>query len=215
MSTVDRMILRLPDIYAKGSHSSVYKLLSLPSEQLDEVFDALEKTKLWQDIDEAEGKGLDLIGSNVAEPRRGKDDEEYRLHIKVKIVRNLSGGEIETLNTVIPFFINGELIGIREGWTLDGDPFNAEEAAMLVILNQSMAKNNPIPYDIINSIAAGGVGIPYWELRYKVGIGLRSEYERQLISKDTNIGIETSFNESEQRFRYAGNFNCGEEWILW
>lgn len=214
MRTADKKVLRLPDVYVKDELSNLYKLLSLPGEQIDDLREALEKTRLWRDVDEAEGKALDNIGSNVQEPRRGRDDDTYRKFIKLKIVKNLSKGDIPTLNEVIPFFINGTLKGIKEAWTLDGGPFPAQEAALLIMIYASMTKNNPIPYELINSIMAGGVGSPYWELHYIINGNVETQYKEMDVETDTNVKIKTDFIEAEQRNRYCGTFKAGEAWIV-
>ena len=156
MNTVDKKVLRLPDVYARHTHSKIYKLLSLPGEQIDDILNALEKTALWRDIEEAEGKALDNMGSNVQVLRGGKGDDLYRQHIKTKIVSNLSGGEAETLNTVLSILMGDKFIGLHEGW----DYPNIEESA-LIMAEHSPAENwqqvANIEHEIAKRIVAAGV----------------------------------------------------------
>lgn len=129
MRTTERMIFRLPDAYSKDTDSKLFNLLFVPGRELDSIFDTAEKIQLWHDIDNARGKTLDLIGTNVQELRGGKDDIEYRKFLKLRIIINLSGGEIPTFNEVMPVLMGDAYLGIREGWN---DPDHNEEACLIL-----------------------------------------------------------------------------------
>lgn len=57
------------------------------------IYDVSEK--VW--IDTAEGYSLDLVGQTVGLERSGRDDETYRMLIKLKIKINIGAGEPELL----------------------------------------------------------------------------------------------------------------------
>lgn len=60
-----------------------------------------ERVRLWANIDNAAGATLDRHGANFGVARGGSNDVFYRLLIKVKILAQLSGGDIETILSAI------------------------------------------------------------------------------------------------------------------
>lgn len=63
----------------------------------DSVEEQAELIKLWEDIDYAEGAVLDRYGANFGVARISPDDRFYRMAIKVKLMAQLSGGDINTV----------------------------------------------------------------------------------------------------------------------
>lgn len=61
------------------------------------IRDNAELLRLWADIDKAEGVVLNRHGEKYGVVRGGANDIFYRLLIKIKILAQLSGGDIETL----------------------------------------------------------------------------------------------------------------------
>ena len=66
------------------------------------------------DLDAAEGAQLDIIGEIVGEERFQRDDDTYRTAIYIRILVNGSGGEIDTLNTIIDLFFDGTISFLLE-----------------------------------------------------------------------------------------------------
>lgn len=77
--------------------SNTSKLYSLIAWCTDEVESSNEKIMLWDNIDYAQGRYLDRIGANYGVDRQGANDVFYRLMIKVKMLAQLSGGDVDTI----------------------------------------------------------------------------------------------------------------------
>lgn len=117
---LDRFINRLTDNYKKNPESNVYKLMSIAAGVIQENEDDLNKIGAWRDVDQAEGKALDLLGQNVRQNRGQAGDEVYRVMIKSKVMRNLSNGSINTLIEFLSFIlqIDKSKIKINELWSV-------------------------------------------------------------------------------------------------
>ena len=195
---LDKLLQRLPDTYEKSPDSNVGKLLTLPAEQLDDIEENLDRLQDWRDIDKAEGKVLDRIGRNVNISRRGMSDREFRTMIKIQIISNLSPGDIETINQVAPVLLHGEFVGVEEGWLFDSNILNQEPASLLLKVNADIEGVNPMPFNPIERIVAGGVRV-YWELRYNTNVQIFTDTDYTFLERDTED---------------CGTFNAGQELIF-
>ena len=83
--------------FKRPTETNIGKLFSVLAWGLDSVQAQAETVKLWDNIDLARGSVLDRYGANFGVNRLGADDEFYRLLIKVKMLSQLSGGDIETV----------------------------------------------------------------------------------------------------------------------
>jgi len=163
MSILNEMLGKLTDVFSKSPSSNIGKLLSIASEQIEEIRDTLNTVDEWKDIDKAKGKGLDRIGQDIVREYRGDlTDEEYRMRIKTKIQANLSKGDIETINEITRVFLDDSLIGTRELWSIEDEIFEKEPAAVLI----STKEHTPFPVGVIGRVVAGGVNI-YWHVIFK------------------------------------------------
>lgn len=92
------------------------KLFSVLAWGLDDVQKQAELIRLWDDIDYARGSVLDRYGANFGVKRFGADDRFYRLAIKVKLLAQLSGGDINTVLDAAASLmeIPVERIGLKE-----------------------------------------------------------------------------------------------------
>lgn len=77
--------------------TNIGKLFSILAWGLHSVEEQAELIKLWEDIDFAEGAVLDRYGENFGVARMSADDRFYRMAIKVKLMAQLSGGDINTV----------------------------------------------------------------------------------------------------------------------
>lgn len=77
--------------------TNIGKLFAILAWGLDSVEKQTELIKLWEDIDYAEGAVLDRYGANFGVARISPDDRFYRMAIKVKLMAQLSGGDINTV----------------------------------------------------------------------------------------------------------------------
>lgn len=77
--------------------TNIGKLFSIFAWGLHSVHEQTELIRLWDDIDYAKGSVLDRYGANFGVRRNGSSDAFYRLLIKVKLLSQLSGGDIDTV----------------------------------------------------------------------------------------------------------------------
>lgn len=77
--------------------TNIGKLFSIFAWGLDTVQEQADLIRLWDDIDYACGSVLDRYGANFGVSRLGADDRFYRLVIKIKLLAQLSGGDIDTV----------------------------------------------------------------------------------------------------------------------
>jgi hypothetical protein len=101
-------IRKLLDVFNKMSDSNVYKLVTLISENIDQINDTLNHIEEWRDINAAKGTTLDLIGENVGQARGATTDEIYRVLIKARIARNSSDGTMDSVINALSHAISAE-----------------------------------------------------------------------------------------------------------
>ena len=77
--------------------TNIGKLFSVFAWGLNTVQEQADLIKLWDDLDYACGSVLDRYGANFGVKRFGADDTFYRLLIKVKLLSQLSGGDVDTV----------------------------------------------------------------------------------------------------------------------
>lgn len=89
----DNLAQNLPDAYRKDADSNISKILQIEKAEMDRlradmlaVYDAL-------DLNKAHGKTLDLYGSAVGQERGRATDNQYRVLIKARILRNFANGD--------------------------------------------------------------------------------------------------------------------------
>lgn len=102
--------------FKRPTETNIGKLFSVLAWGLDSVQAQAETVKLWDNIDLARGSVLDRYGANFGVNRLGADDEFYRLLIKVKMLSQLSGGDIETVANAAATLLEipAEKITLRE-----------------------------------------------------------------------------------------------------
>lgn len=118
--------------------------------EVQELEDASFQVILDRWLTTAIGVQLDLLGEIVGETRAGRTDEDYRVFLQIRILRNLSQGETETIISVVKVVTGTDQIIVE-------DRGNAKIKvtyidAALSITNQEVAEG-------VRSIRAAGVGI--------------------------------------------------------
>jgi|LSQX01.1.fsa_nt_gb hypothetical protein len=152
------MLKRLTDAYSKDEYGNTGKLFKIISDEQHQINAAMEKIRIFRDLDNATGRTLDKIGSNFRQHRGVLDDDLYRIMIKVKVMRNLSDGGINTLISIFSFLfqIDKSEVKINEMWP-------DEPAAMTVTVPPGALNRTGLSLDqfgqLADSVAAGGVGI--------------------------------------------------------
>lgn len=113
-----QLIERLPDTYNKSPGGRLFRLFRIIGAELAEVRATLARTEKYRDIDQATGRTLDYIGSNVQQPRGQIADEPYRALIKTKIARNLSRGDTNSVKRIIAAMLSIDPSGVElhPGW---------------------------------------------------------------------------------------------------
>lgn len=149
---------RLPERFRKENNLKLYYVLY---GGFDEVFAALDEIRMSRDLDKAYGKTLDRIGANVGQFRLDEDDDLYRQLIKVRIIANLSLGNIPTINKVLSVLTKDVYLGLREAW--DKTEYQNEPAKIVVNLSRSI-ENYPI--ELIERIKSAGVRVLTEVLKY-------------------------------------------------
>lgn len=70
-------------------------------EQVQELEDAIQDVYTAFDPNTAVGHALDLLGRLVGEPRAGREDDEFRAAIRVRVLVNYSDGKVEQLYDIV------------------------------------------------------------------------------------------------------------------
>lgn len=130
MSLFEKILNLLPDAYKKSRDGVLGKILFIATNEIEKLKKEFEKIEESRRLDKAVGKTLDLHGRDVLAERGGLNDVDYRRFIEIKIIANRSGGEIETLNEVLPVFMMGSFISVRETW--NNPSYNYEPAALVI-----------------------------------------------------------------------------------
>lgn len=131
MSLFEKILNKLTDNYSKEPDGLIGKVLHITINELELIRKELNKIEVSRKIDSAKGLTLDYHGRDVGAERLGFNDVDYRRFIGIKIIANRSGGEIETLNEVLPVFMKSAFISVKETWNLEG---HGNEPAALVIV---------------------------------------------------------------------------------
>ena len=185
------ILKRLTSNYRKDEQSNNYKLLKLAADEIETVKELFEQIEIFRDIDQAEAAALDNIGRNVGQQRGATNDEIYRVLIKSRIARNLSGGDINTVIRVIALTLNTDVenVEIIELWnTLDEEPAAVQiniPTALLNEINFSITQFGRL----VNRIVAAGV-------RANVLFEGTFQFSSQLDVVETDI--DTGFSEVDQ-----------------
>ena len=91
----------LPDCYKKDKQSNNYKILEIERHAGEKLRNCLCEIENILDIENARGVVLDAYGERFGQPRGRATDEQYRVMIKSKIIRNLSNGSyLDVINAI-------------------------------------------------------------------------------------------------------------------
>lgn len=103
--------------YNKSPLSNVSKVSKIISDELEELKILYNTIETYNDVDIAEGKALDDIGSNIKQFRGEVRDEIYRALIKSKIARNKADGTLNNLLDVLSLAleVDKSTIKLKEG----------------------------------------------------------------------------------------------------
>lgn len=133
MKTTKRLISFLPYYLQNGKKIKAwYNVLSFFYNELIEVYAEIIN---GQDIENAKGFSLDLLGDILGKNRTSKynDDEKYRNRLKIKVMQNNSMGYIEDLNNLAESFLKEAFIKIQQGYC--NEELKNEPAMLRILLN--------------------------------------------------------------------------------
>lgn len=85
------------DLNHEIPETAIGKLFQTFAWGLELIRDHTERVRLWENIDNAAGVVLDRYGKTLGVMRGDAEDDFYRLLIKVKMIAQLSGGDIDTV----------------------------------------------------------------------------------------------------------------------
>lgn len=128
----EQLAKNLPDAYSKGSESNNAKILEIEKSATDSLREAVSAIYDSLAIENAYGKTLDLYGDMLGQLRGVSTDEQFRVLIKNRIVRNLANGDHNSIVNAICITFDCDpseilLTEAEEGCsvTLEGIPFSA------------------------------------------------------------------------------------------
>ena len=170
--------------------TSIGKLFSIFAWGLDTVEEQAGLIRLWDNIDYARGKVLDRYGANFGVKRFGTTDSLYRLAIKIKVLSQLSGGDIDTVIRA-----TASLIGVT-----DADVLLEEDYPAKIVLYVNIALVPQERLDLLNDIIAALKRI------IAVGVGFRL---RICVYRDVGIIIETHRDAFPYHSHTSGEHECG------
>ncbi|GHU78288.1 hypothetical protein AGMMS49992_28590 [Clostridia bacterium] len=176
--------------------TNVGKLFSLHGGALQLLHAHADKVLLWDNIDYAQGKTLDRYGENFGVARQGTPDSFYRLLIKVKMLAQLSGGDIDTV-----IHAAAELLGV------DTDKIDLDEifpAKIWVYVDKDELTDESVElieliWQMIHRIVAAGIWIKLWLRVY-----VRHEYD---IIYNAGAAIEPMISAWQIQPNVNGEYN--------
>lgn len=102
----EEYIKNLPDSYRKDKDSNNCKLLELAKYSVEDLRKTLQQLVDSLDLNNATGKTLDLYGEMLGQNRGLSTDEQYRMLIKTRIMRNLSNGSNKSVVNSLAAILN-------------------------------------------------------------------------------------------------------------
>ncbi len=115
--TLLRQLARLPHYYNTDHLSNNAKIISLVSDEIDEITETQSRSEIWRvNIDESRGKTLDLIGSNILQYRGNIRDVDYKLWLFAKLVAVTSLSELSSHNRAMEFIACDAFLALYESW---------------------------------------------------------------------------------------------------
>lgn len=129
-------ISNLPDTYSKDKTSNNYKILDIIQWNTTKLKETIEDVSLCLDIEQANGKTLDLYGEAVGQPRGLANDNKYRIMIKSRVLRNIMNGDLNSIIEAISMI------------------FGCEKSEVIITETDEPAtiKIERIPFDVINHV---------------------------------------------------------------
>jgi len=136
--------------------TNIGRLFATLAYGMDMIQEQSDKIQEWDDLDKAAGAVLDRHAANYGVRRDGVSDEYLRLLIRVKMISQISGGDIDTvLNAAAALFdVPVESVELRED-------FPAKIAVHVddFLLSEEIRDYAAVIAQLMKRIVAAGVGI--------------------------------------------------------
>lgn len=97
----DELAKNLPDAYLKSNGSNNAKILAIEHGASSDLRAALREIEDSLDISKAYGKTLDMYGEMIGQMRGIATDEQYRVLIKNKLLRNIANADFNSVVNAI------------------------------------------------------------------------------------------------------------------
>jgi len=172
--------------------TNIGKLFSLFSWGLQMTHEHGERVKLWDNLDNAQGAVLDRYGANFGVYRSGTNDDYYRLLIKVKMLAQLSGGDIDTVIRAA-----AELLGVDAEDIEMAEIFPAKVWIYVdqVIIDEYHMEIIHLIARVMKRIVAAGVGM-------RLFLRVKHEFHQPLylntaVSTYVRLGVNTASKEDQ------------------
>lgn len=194
MITSKEILSRLTDVFNKNPESNIGKLCSIMAEQLRKVQQTNDRVREWREIDRSQGRTLDMIGSNIGQPRGAATDEVYRIMIKSKVARNLSTADINTIIRVLAIALDADYSEIKIEEMYDDQ--NSPEPSAIKVIQVPLASLNAAGMTvsqfgrIVKRTVAAGVRVQ------SVAVEGTFEYGPLPMQNDMTIGFSDIDSES-------------------
>lgn len=101
-------VKNLPDAYCKAKESNNEKILDTEKGAVDLLREAVNEIYETLDLDKAYGKTLDLYGAMIGQYRGVATDEQLRVLIKNRILRNFADGDHTSIVNAICTTFNAD-----------------------------------------------------------------------------------------------------------
>lgn len=175
----------LPDVYRKDTDSNNYKILNIQKIEVDGIKKDTEDVYNSLDLEQATGKTLDLYGDMLGQSRGYATDDQYRVMIKSRIVRNLMTGSLDSI--------------INAGCLM----FGCEPNEMHIVEDESPAsvKIISLPYRVINYVGLSASQVIQLIIKLvPVGVTIKSAELQgtfEFGTTDNEYDEEKGFSDSE------------------
>lgn len=175
------MIKRFTSNYNKSPLSNVSKISKIITDEMQELKDLFIKIELYNDVDNAKGKGLDDLGANIRQYRGEVSDELYRVLIKSKIARNNANGTLNNILDVLSLSLNADknTIKLSEGTNPNYYSINITEVPIAVLNEIGMSVTQL--GRLIKTMTGAGITLE------SVAFSGTFEYVNELVN-DINLG---------------------------
>lgn len=174
----------------RALETNIGKLFSLIADGFEIIQENAELVRLWDDLENAEGKVLDRYGANFGVARGAASDALYRIFIRVKMMAQLSGGDGDTVIQAA-----AELLGVEYSDILLEDVYPAKIA---LYVDQSLLSEERLTLieqiaHAIKRILVAGVGMRLylrtyktyrWNLDIRYGAAIGAAYWILPVSQD-------------------------------